>query len=757
VTITGYSDTLSLRPGESLEFKVSCDSAASFDAAIVRLIHGDTHPDGPGYKEDEPETDLAPTWPARHQPVHSGSSVLAGDHPALRTGVPSLAAFVRPTTPLKGPQGIITKWHALARGGYALVIDERGCAALWIGDGAGGFAAVGFSRPLTTGNWYFIAASLDAGGRVRIEQRPLPAGPGSRELVPEPHAQCVEYAQVDVVPGGDGGAPLMIAAWTADLEGARAAGHFNGKIDRPAVAERPLEAQELADGARDGVLAAFDFAAEIGPGGIRRPSAVTDRGPHRLQARCVNHPARAVTGFNWTSAEHSFVHAPEQYGAIHFHDDDLEDAGWEPDFTFTVPPDLPSGIYAARLRAGEDEDHVPFYVRARPGREARLGFLVPTASYMAYANDHVTTNAAMAELTIGRTPVMEDADLFLAEHREYGLSTYDTHSDGSGSAFSSRLRPIINMRPKYRHWLSPSVWQFNADLYVVDWLTELGYTFDVLTDEDLHREGAAALEPYDVLITGSHPEYCSGEMLDALEAFQARGGRMIYMGSDGFYWVIQFHPESNAVIEVRKGDGSQAWRAAPGERHLSYTGEYGTLWRHRGRAPHRLCGVGWAAEGFDVASYFRRRPDSHDPRVAWIFEGIEDEILGDFGLVGGGAAGLELDSYDPLQGTPAHALLLASSEGHTDTYVEVLEELHFNVPGLGGTENPRVRADMVYYTTPNGGAVFSTGSIAYCGSLSHNGYENNVSRLTRNVLDRFLSEAPLPPLSDADTMTEGRR
>jgi N,N-dimethylformamidase len=723
VTIVGYSEALCVRPGDTVDFRVSCDSARSYEAAIVRLIHGDTHPAGPGYKEQE--IDAAGEWPARHQPIHSGSCVIVDDHPALRVATPALSAYVRPTTPLKGSQAIIAKWDAAARGGYALVIDERGCTALWLGDGAGGFAELGFSRPLTTGNWYYVSASVDAAGRARVEQRPLPGGPGSRELVPEPAGECVEEAQLTVAPGGDGGVPLGIAAWIS-ADGERG-GHFNGKIDRPSLA---------------GVLE-LDFAAEITPAGIRSPSAITDRGPHGLRARAVNHPTRAVTGFNWTSEEHNFTHAPEQYGAIHFHDDDLEDAGWEVDFTYTIPAGLPSGIYAARLRAGEDEDHVPFYVRAAPGRENRIALLVPTASYMAYANDHVTTNAAVAELTIGRTPVMEEADLFLAEHREYGLSTYDTHTDGSGSAHSSRLRPIVNMRPKYRHWLSPSLWQFNADLYLVDWLTEMGYAFDVLTDEGLHREGEAALAPYRVLITGSHPEYTSGPMLDALEAFQARGGRMLYLGSDGFYWVTAYHPETHAVIEVRKGDGSQAWRAAPGERHISYTGEYGTLWRHRGRAPQRICGVGWVAEGFDVSSYFRRRPDSYDPRVAWMFAGIEDEVLGDFGLVGGGAAGLELDIYDPLQGTPAHALLLASSEGHTDIYYEVLEELGFNIPGLNGTENPRVRADMVYYTTPNGGAVFSTGSIAYCGSLSHNGYANNVSRLTRNVLDRFLSDEPL--------------
>jgi N,N-dimethylformamidase len=46
---------------------------------------------------------------------------------------------------------------------------------------------------------------------------------------------------------------------------------------------------------------------------------------------------------------------------------------------------------------------------------------------------------------------------------------------------------------------------------------------------------------------------------------------------------------------------------------------------------------------------------------------------------------------------------------------------------------------MVYFEAPNGGAVFSVGSIAYCGALSRNGYDNNVSRITENVLRRFAA------------------
>ena len=47
-----------------------------------------------------------------------------------------------------------------------------------------------------------------------------------------------------------------------------------------------------------------------------------------------------------------------------------------------------------------------------------------------------------------------------------------------------------------------------------------------------------------------------------------------------------------------------------------------------------------------------------------------------------------------------------------------------------------------FFETAAGGAVFSTGSIAWCGSLSHNRYDNNVARITGNVIRRFLDPAP---------------
>jgi len=192
----------------------------------------------------------------------------------------------------------------------------------------------------------------------------------------------------------------------------------------------------------------------------------------------------------------------------------------------------------------------------------------------------------------------------------------------------------------------------------------------------------------------------------------------------------------------RAEDGIRTWAAEPGEYHHSFTGEFGGLWRRNGRPPNVVVGLGFSAQGFDLSSYYRRRPGSYDPRAAFIFEGVPEEIIGDFGLVGGGAAGLELDRADHALGTPPNLLVLASSENHTDLVLVVTEEVNVMGPDLTGSQSELVRADLAFFETPAGGAVFSTGSIAWCGSLSHHGYANNVARITGNVLRRFLDPTP---------------
>jgi N,N-dimethylformamidase len=52
-----------------------------------------------------------------------------------------------------------------------------------------------------------------------------------------------------------------------------------------------------------------------------------------------------------------------------------------------------------------------------------------------------------------------------------------------------------------------------------------------------------------------------------------------------------------------------------------------------------------------------------------------------------------------------------------------------------------VRSDIVIFGRPGGGAVFAVGSIAWSTAMTHKGGDNDVSRITANVLDRFRDHA----------------
>jgi N,N-dimethylformamidase len=739
--IAGYSDRWSLCAGESVKVMVSCEAGApTYRADLVRLICGDVSEAGPGYKEEELANPANGDYPGRLQRIHAGSYVAVPPGPALNAVASfTLQALIWPTLPEHENQTILGRWSDMADAGYMLMQDGRRGAVLVIADGTGRRSEVAIGRPMVAREWYLVAASYDAAsGAMRVDQTPL-----------APHAR-------DESAGGAEGlweAQLRPMADIPFLIGARAAGedhhvlitrgHFNGKIEAPRLAAAALDRADMetlwhnpvAPTLADHLVAAWDFSRQI-------PSdLVEDLSPNRLDGVAVNLPARGMKGHSWTGEAMTWPQKPEHYGAIHFHEDDLADAAWEPDFEITIPAAAKSGVYAIRLRTPKgSEDYVPLFVRPAAGTPpARIAFLASTATYMAYANSHHGWDDPLAEIGYGTLLTFGPTELFLNQRRDYGLSTYDVHADGSGSCHSTRLRPVLNTRPKR------SCWNFNADLHIIDWLEGTGQAYDVITDEDLHAEGVATLAPYKTVITGTHPEYHSTPMLVGIESYLQRGGRLMYLGGNGFYWRIAFHPERPGLIEMRRAEsGTRTWAAEAGEYAMSFNGETGGLWRNLGKPPQALVGVGYASEGFDVSSYYRRRPGSSDPRAAFIFEGVgADEIIGDFGAVEGGAAGFELDIADRLLGTPPHALLLAASENHSNIYVLTPEEMLSNHPGTDGIENPKVRADMVFFETPNGGAVFSTGSIAWAGSLGTNGYDNNVARITGNVLRRFLSDEPL--------------
>ena len=387
---------------------------------------------------------------------------------------------------------------------------------------------------------------------------------------------------------------------------------------------------------------------------------------------------------------------------------------------------------------------IPFFVTPPPiGKpQSRICVVIPTFTYIVYANyARGNMNESLRETIKAWQAWPWNPD----EHPEYGLSTYNVHSDGSSICYSSRRRPMITMRSAtvcYSSVPGSALRHFAADGHLWYWLEIMGYEFDVMTDDELHQNGSAAIAGYDVVMTTTHLEYHTKETLDALETYILNGGRFMYLGGNGFYWKVAVSDAWSDAVEIRRGEGGiRAWEAEPGEYYNAFDGTYGGLWRRNGRPPQALVGVGFTSQGEHRGDYYRRAAASYSPEFRWVSEGIEDERLGDFGLPGGGAASFELDRADITLGTPLNAVVLATSEGHGNHLALIPEEILTRFSTWNGEESQElIRSDVVYFETPHGGAVFSVRSITFCGSLPVHQGDNNISRMVQNVLNRFLEK-----------------
>jgi N,N-dimethylformamidase len=231
---------------------------------------------------------------------------------------------------------------------------------------------------------------------------------------------------------------------------------------------------------------------------------------------------------------------------------------------------------------------------------------------------------------------------------------------------------------------------------LLGWLEREGFAYDYYAEGQLH-EGVLPLDAYKILITSVHPEYWTREMFTKVDAWIRQGGRLIYLGGNGVNCEVIL--SGNATMRCLSFDDS----SDPASGHESRM--------HRTFKPEAsLLGVAFTERGAMTAAPYRTLAADH-----WVFAGTglsNGELFGEKSLherVPGGASGHETDKITPS--SPEKVEHLAQGMN----------------PDNGG-------ADMVYFERDQG-AVFSVGSITWVSSLFP---DDRVSRITRNVIERFL-------------------
>ena len=451
--LIGYSDKFSVTPGERLAFKVSTD-LPEYENTIVRLIHGDENPAGPGFKEEVVPTPVNGAYPGRRQAVHCGSWLMVPDRPMLRGLNPlTLQAWIFPTGTDRGErQGLISKWWSSEPAGYGLGLGPGGDLELRVGCRDSDIHSLSTGRALRSRHWYFVAATIDLSARqVHLCQQEC-FGPGPDMT------SCSLTGALPRLAAGDSDAPLLMAAgWAHRLDG-RILGKelYDGKLDRPSLFRRALaneELEQLRQGAsplqvgRQDLVAAWDFSKEM------HTSRVRDLGPNKLHATAVNMPARAVTGHIWSGREPDFRRSPGEYGAIHFHSDDRgcgladrlhPDGSPKPQERYLCGP-------AQRRRSGRPH---PFLRQARGGSPAGAGGPAgphPDLSGLRQREDGLQPQPGGPDGHLAATQSGSERPVPGGPPGAIGLPLRPSPRRQRLLLFS-RLRPITNLRPKYRKW-----------------------------------------------------------------------------------------------------------------------------------------------------------------------------------------------------------------------------------------------------------------------------------------------------------------
>jgi N,N-dimethylformamidase len=497
---------------------------------------------------------------------------------------------------------------------------------------------------------------------------------------------------------------------------------------------REGEAVDLRSGADGGVrgeLAAGSWDVTVARDGYGAKRTVVEVGPENAphHFRLLSEKPVGYVWPKWVQAGETAgirVSSPEPYRlALARHGATVEEIGvvsWidehGPRATVQVTPDADytqtgvewfehervaapdrSGLYYFHLETESGRRFSFPWVVAPRAPSAAVAVLASTNTWNAYNNfggrsNYINANRLPETPTVfARADLARYVDGTLTEH-QFPDEDYQPLSFKRPEPLNQighDEQPTDPIRGRQPCHLAAAEWRFLA------WLEreELGY--DLYSEAQLH-DGTIDLDAYRVLVISTHPEYWSREMYRRVKEWVfERGGKLMYLGGNGVDCEVEFLDAATLrfLTEDEDPDGADENRM-----HRSY------------EPTSALLGVSFTHTGAMTSAPYRAVAADH-----WAFAGtgIQDgDVFGTESLherCPGGASGHETDKR--RESTPAGTVLLAKGLNVDD----------------GG-------AEIVYFETDSGGAVFSAGSITWTASVL---VDPGISGVTRNVLERLIA------------------
>lgn len=350
-----------------------------------------------------------------------------------------------------------------------------------------------------------------------------------------------------------------------------------------------------------------------------------------------------------------------------------EGSGWNLFYTFTLNNKInKSGLYVIRLVDYESQFYLPLIIKNQSITKPNIIVLMNSNMWNAYN-------------TWGGSSYYRKES-----HIQYKSEYFQKHGPTNVITFK-RPNPLISneicayITQKYKKYKSHC---FFGEMYLLEWLYNKNIEYDLICDRDLHDN--YDIKQYKIFMMNCHPEYWTTNMI---ENVHTNAQNVISLAGNCIFREVEYNGHQMKKISV------YGWG-----RCFPVTGSYYTDKGYDTYAPFKL--------------YFDKKKD---PFFSWIFDGIEDEIIG-----------LECRNNENNEKKGK------GCSGHETDKIIYTKLSNKHIIGRGMNKNGS-GGDILYFIYENKEKtiyrhIFSTGSVVFAGSLS---VDKNIERMVSNVIDKF--------------------
>ena len=323
-----------------------------------------------------------------------------------------------------------------------------------------------------------------------------------------------------------------------------------------------------------------------------------------------------------------------------------------------------------------------------------------------------------------KTAILLSSNTWNAYNHWGGKSLYTRNY--SHTVSFNRPQPLSN--PFIENTYAHDQWYYqaaNKDKYLTDLLDSVGTNFDVYAEDELHRS-PEKLKQYKTLISSTHSEYWSAQMMENLNNCLDHGASWLCFSGNTAGYQIKLDLEKRTEYVDKHTD---EWESLDPEAVQRPFGTfYSLIYGFQTYAPYKIVNdSSWVWEGLDIAEgqLFGEKSDVYD--YTFMIDGWLENLWnltkkGDWGA----ASGMEIDLVG--KHTPDNWVYLAkglNSSNHGDGTVVVSSDLRDDQEVFG--------ADLGYYEHEGGGIVFHASSIAFNGAIP---YDSIIRQMIVNLVRR---------------------